>query len=226
MFLAAIDNVLSQQALITGQVRDGLTGGALLYAPVVTLHYQAAAGEPERPYPLAARIYPGGRFVFASAPATTFPRISTRATLDLLLRASAARYQTEEVPFSLSAAALTPAGVIREIDGRDLMLLLLEAPLLDQTIALQPQPLHLNGRVVDADSPDEPIANASVTILEPVPVGPLQTGTNGYFTFYDLPVATTIRLQVEQTGFVTLDTVVTLDYRQPVNQMTFALTPS
>lgn len=226
MFLAAIDNVLTQQALITGEVRDGLTGGALLYPPVITLLYQTPAGGPERPYPLAARIYPGGRFVFAGAPATAFPRISAGATLDLLLRVSAPRYQTEVVPLSLSASALTPAEVVREIDGRSLTLPLLEAPLLHQTIALQPQPLHLNGRVVDADSPDEPIASASVTILEPVPIGPLQTGSNGYFTVYDLPVVATIRLQIEQTGFVTLDTVATLDYRQPVNQMTFALTPS
>lgn len=226
MQLGTIDRVLTQQALITGQVRDSLTERPTLYPPAVTLLYQTAPGEPERRYPLTARLYRDGRFVFPGDPATTFPRLSAGGSLDLLLRVSASRYQTQEIPFSLSSTDLTPGEETRVIDGRALTLPLLEVPLFEQTIDLQPEPLHLNGRIVEADDPGVPIANADASITEPLLIGPLQTDADGYFTFYDLPAVDEVRLQVQRTGFVPLDTVVTLDYRQPVNQMTYALVHS
>ena len=221
--LGEIDRILTQQALITGQVRDDLTERPPRYLPTVTLLYQPVPGEPERRYPLTARLYRNGHFVFPGDPTTAFPRLSAGSTLDLLLRVSAPRYQTQEIPFSLSDADLTPTAETREIDGRSLTLQLLDVPLFDQTIDLLPVPLHLNGRVVEADDPDTPIANVTIRIFAPGAIGPFQTDADGYFTIYDLPVVADIRLRAQRPSYEPLDTEITLDYSQPVNQMTFLL---
>ena len=223
MQIGAIDRVLTQQALITGEVRDALTERSLLYPPTVTLLYQTAPGEPERCFPLTARLYPNGRFVFAGDSTTAFPRLRGDSMLDLLLRVSATRYQTQKVPFSLSKADLTPTEESREIDGRSVTLQLLDALPFDQSVELLPDSLHLNGRLVESDDPDAPIANASVSISEPSDIGPFSTDADGYFTFYDLPPVAKVRFHAQRSGFVPIDNWISLDYRQPVNQMTFTL---
>ncbi len=223
MQLVTIDRVLTQQALITGQVRDALTKRPLLYPPTVTLLYQTVSDEPGRPYPLTARLYRNGRFIFPGNPTTAYPQLTAGSTLDLLLKVSAPRYQTQETPFSLSDADLTPTEGMREIDGRSLTLQLLDAPLFDQTVDLLPKPLHLNGRIVEADNPNTPIANASVSISEPGDIGPFLTDADGYFTIYDLPIVNGVCFHAQHADFEPLETWISLDYRQPVNQMTFTL---
>ena len=223
MQLGVVDRVLIQQALITGQVRDDLTKRPLLYPPMVSLLYQPIPAEPERHYPLTARLYRNGRFVFPGDPTIAFPRLSGGSTLDLLLRVSAPRYQSQEIAFSLSDADLMLTEQAREIDGRSIMLQLLDAPLLEQIVDMLPEPLHLNGRIVEADNPDTPVANVNVRIFAPGEIGSLQTDANGYFTFYNLPVVTNITLRAQRHAFEPLNTNFVLDYRQPVNQMTFAL---
>jgi hypothetical protein len=226
MQLGTIDRILTQQALLTGAVQDGLTERPTLSPPTITLLYQTPPGESERYYPLRTRVDNNGRFLFFGNPATAFPRLTAGSSLDLMLRVTAPRYQTQEIPFSLSDADLMLNEEEREIDGRSFTLLLLDAPLFEQTVALLPEPLHLNGRIVMADEPDTPLANATVSLLEPEDIGPFTTNTDGYFTIYDLPVVTQVRLHAQHPGFDPLDTHVTLDYRRPVNQMTFALRQS
>jgi hypothetical protein len=223
MQIAVIDRVLTLQSLITGVVRDALTERLPLYPPIVTLRYQTAPGEPERRYPLTARLYRNGRFVFPGDPTNAFPRLSAGRTLDLLLRVSAPRYQTQEIHFSLSDVDLMTTTETREIDGRSITLELLGAHLFEKTVDLLPEPLHLNGRIVEADEADAPIANASVNISGPRNMGPYTTDTDGYFTIYDLPVASQVRINAQHAGFVSLDTWISLNYHQPVNQMTFTL---
>lgn len=226
MQLGSTDHILTQQALIVGQVLDILTERPLLYPPTIALLYQTPAGEPERPYPLKARTYRNGNFVFFGDPATAFPRLRAGGSLNLLLRVSAPRYQSQEIALNLSSVDLTPTEKTIEIDGHASMLLLLNVPLFEQSINLEPEPLCLKGRTVKADDPDVPVVNATITIVKPSRIGPLKTNSEGYFTFNSLPVVSQIRLQARRSGFVPLDTVVTLDYRQPVNRMTLALTRS
>jgi hypothetical protein len=223
MQFGVLDRIRPQQALITGQILDALTERPPLYPPTVTLLYQTPVGEPERRYPLTARLYRNERFVFAGSPATAFPRLSTSGTLDLVLRVAAPRYQTGEIQFSLSQADLTLREETLEIDGRTLQFSLLEVPLWEGSIHLQPEPLHLNGRLVEAENPERPIHHAEVRIVAPSMIGPQQTDNDGYFTFYSLPLVQEVRLQSQPAGFARLDTVLRLDYRQPVNQRTFAV---
>jgi hypothetical protein len=224
MTLQAIDTVVTHQALIMGSVRDALTNLPLLRAPTVTLMQQATATQPARPYPLAARLSGPGNFVFVGNPYTTFPRLSGGATLALSLAVSAAGYQPAVQDFTLNATQLQrQPGTIMVADS-PVPVTLLDAPLFTHDFALSPLPVQLAGRVVEADNRERPIANAQVRVTAPAAVGPATTDAAGFFALPNLPVARSVTVQVTHAAFDTLDTIVQLDYRYPVNQQLFALT--
>lgn len=223
MTLGTIDAVLVQQVLITGQVVDTLTERPVLSPPLVELFYQTPAGEPPRRYPLLARLYPGDLFVFSGAPAFVFPRLAAGGTLDLRLTVSASNYQTWSVDFSLSPTDLALTEQPRQVEGRTVSVAVLAAPLFQQQINLLPQPVHLNGQVVNANEPDTPIQNAEVRVIGPETRGPVNTDADGFFILHNMPVALEIRVRVDRSGFTTLETPIALDYRQPVNRQIFAL---
>ncbi len=226
MGLRALDGVLFSQALITGRITDALTGDALLSQPALTLCYQTPAAAPTRPYPLTARLSPGGLFVFAGNPQTAFPRLAPGSALDLRLTAGAPGYETQEIEFSLTDVDLALQPVMRTIGGQEVIINMLDAPVFTQDILLLPQPIHLSGRVVEADDPNIPIPNARVRVITPEGRGPALTDANGFYTLQDMPLALEISVRARRVGFEELTQTLQLDYRQPVNELNFALNNS
>jgi hypothetical protein len=221
--MRVIDTVLTQQALITGRILDALTGEVPLSPPSIELTYQPSPGGTPRRFPLFRNLLPGGLYAFVGDPLTAFPRLSGGATLDLRLTATAPGYQAATADFSLTPAQVTPTAQSRTIDERVFDLLLLGGPVHEQDLALQPVPLHLAGRIVDAEDRDTGLAGAQVDVTAPEARGPVTTDAEGFFTLRDLPVAARITVRVELAPRPPLSTTVTLDYRHPVNQQTFAL---
>ena len=224
MTFRAIDTVVTSQALITGSVHDALTGLPLLSPPTVSLAYQATATQPARPYPLAARVHGSGSFVFAGSPHTAFPLVTGGATLALSLAVSAAGYQPAAQDFTLDAAQLQRQEETITVAGTAVPGAVLAAPLFTQEFALLPLPVHLAGRVVEADNRERPIAGAQVSVTAPSALGPATTNAAGFFTLQSVPVALSITVRVTHAAFDALETIVQLDYRYPVNQQLFALT--
>lgn len=225
--LRSIDTVVTHQALIAGQVADGLSGGPTLYPFTVELRYQTGVGQPPRLYPLTPRLEPSGLFVFPGAPTTAFPRLSPGETLALRLSVSAPRYQAQEIDVTLTDADLTLVEQTLDAGALTATAFVLDAPLLEQTFALLPEPVHLGGRVVSADDPEQPIANAEVRVTAPEARGPVTTDVNGFFTLQTLPVAEEVTVQVSAPpDFEQRVTTVRLDYRQPINQVAIALEPA
>jgi hypothetical protein len=226
MPLTVFDAILVQQALIVGAMHDALTGRPPLQAPTVTLWYQTPPGAPQRLYPLTARVDASGRFTFVGNPTSALPRLAMGEELALRLTASAAGYETAQADFTLTAAALQPTARTVEIDGRAVTIALPNVPLIQHQFALQPLPVHLGGRVVDADNRATPIQNAQVRVTAPALRGPVTTDVDGFFTLHNLPVALAMTVQVTHADFPPLETVITLDYSQPVHQQVFALSSS
>lgn len=225
--LRSVDTVVTHQALIAGRVIDGLSGGPTLYPFTVELRYQTSAGQPPRSYPLTPRIDPHGLFVFPGAPTTAFPRLSPGEILDLRLAVSAPRYQGQEVNFTLTDTDLTLTAQTLDAGALTATASVLDAPLVEQTFALLPEPVHLGGRVVSADDPEQPVPNAEVRITAPEARGPVTTDVDGFFTLQNLPVAEEVTVQVSAPpSFVQRVTTVHLDYRQPVNRIAIALEPA
>lgn len=223
MSISQIDRYFAQQALIVGRVRDGLTEQPTLQPPTVALFYQAPAGQPLPRFPLQPRLLADGSFVFAGDPTRAFPPLSGGQTVDLRLVAEAAGYQAASEDFSFSAADVTPQPQPRTIDGQVVMVPLLAAPLFAHDFDLLPLPMGLSGRVVDADDPSQFVAGAEVRITAPAARGPVVSNANGFFNLPDLPVARVVTVRIQKVGFAVLETPITLDYRQPVYQQTFAL---
>jgi hypothetical protein len=221
MLLRAIDRVLTHQALITGSVEDALSGLPTPAPPEITLYYQPPPGEEARPYPLTPRRYHDGLFVFAGDPTTAFPVLEAGESLDLRLVARAAGYQEQTLDFSLSAEVLTPVEAIRRIDERDVAVQVLQAPLAHHTLALLPEPVHLGGRVVDADDPAMPVAGAEVQLTTPAGASTI-TDEDGFFVL-EMPVVSEVTITVSHADFDDLIETIRLDYRQPVNQQSFFL---
>ncbi|MCA9938278.1 MAG: carboxypeptidase regulatory-like domain-containing protein [Anaerolineales bacterium] len=223
MNLRVMDAVLSSQALIVGRITDALTGDALLTSPTLTLAYQGPADEPLRLYPLTPRLFPGGLFVFSASPRAAFPRLAPGDTLDLRLIANAPGYETQEIPFSLTSADLALQKVMRTIGDRQVLVDILNAPVSTQDIALLPQPVHLGGCVVEADDPHNPIPNVRVRVITPENRGPAITDADGFYMLKDMPLAQEISVRARRVGYETITQTIRLDYRQPVNQLNFAL---
>lgn len=223
----AIDPAIAHQALIVGRVTDGLTNRPTLRPPAVELTYQTLAGQPPRSYPLNVRLDSSGVFAFAGMPGTAFPRLSPGGTLDLRLTISAPRYQTRTIDFTLSGTDLALIDRTLDVDGELLSASVLDAPLREENVALLPEPVHLGGRVVSADDPETPVAGAHITVTAPETRGPVSTDTDGFFTLHDMPVAQEVTVEVSGLpSFEQIVTTVHLDYRQPVNHVTFALSPT
>ena len=225
--LRSVDTVVTHQALIVGRVTDGLTGRPTLYPFTVELRYQTGVGQPLRSYPLTPRTEPSGVFVFPGAPTTAFPQLSPGETLDLRLVVSAARYQGQEVDITLSNADLALTDQTLNAGALTAIASVLDAPLVEQTFALLPEPVHLGGRIVSADDPEQPVPNAEVRITAPDARGPVTTNVDGFFTLQNLPVAEEVTVQVSAPpNFVQRVTTVHLNYRQPVNHVAIALEPA
>lgn len=224
--LRSIDTVVTHQALITGQVTDGLTGRQITYPFNVELRYQTEVGQPPRRYPLTPRLVSGDSFVFAGPPETAFPRLTPGETLALRLVVSVPRYQTQEIDITFTEADLALTERTLNAGTLTATASVLDAPLAEPSIALLPEPVHLSGRVVNADDPEQAIPNAEVRVTAPEARGPVAANADGFFTLQDLPVAEEITVQVTAPPhFKQLVTTVRLDYRQPVNRVAFALEP-
>ena len=152
MTLRTIDTTVTNQTLIRGTVRDVLSGLPPLNPPSISLAYQATPQRPARPYPLAARVYASGLYVFVGSPQSAFPQLAAGESLPLSLTANAAGYQPITQTFSLSAAQLQHQATTITVGGASVPVTVLNAPLLTQDFALSPLPLHLSGRAVEADN--------------------------------------------------------------------------
>ena len=218
--LKALDLVQTQQAFITGAVTDALSGGQLRSRPLIELVYRDT---PERAFDLDLQQSPEGLFALNGNPRTAFPELDALASINLTLRASADGYQAAGVDISLSSANLALSTAPRLIGGRSLDVTIRINLPIRRDLALAPLPVHLAGRVVSKSEPSQPVAGAQVSITSPDARGPATTNSDGFFGIQSLPVSKVVTVRVAKTGFTTLEQDITLDYRFPVNQQSFAL---
>jgi hypothetical protein len=211
--------ILTHQALFSGQITDALTGGAPRTPPLVTVVRDAD----DRPVgDVVVRPLPGGQYVVHGVPSALPPAV------DIVLRVEVAAqgYAPAQRPVAFVAADLTR--VVREItiDGETSRTLVVAAPARREDVALAPLPVTLVGRVGRAEDPAVPIPGAEVRITAPAARGPVVTDADGFFTLGPAPVATTITLSITALGREPLTPEMRLDHGSPVNQAAFALEPS
>jgi hypothetical protein len=166
VILRSVDAVLTRQALITGRVEDGLSGRPPLQPPVVGLYRQDAAGRLGPAFPLSARVLADGQFVFSGDPARAFPDLADDEVLDLRLVVRCTGYQEQAIAISISPDLLAIVTDTRFIGGQLVTIERFNAPLIEQVVQVSPLPVHLAGRVVEAEDPTAPIAGAQVRLID------------------------------------------------------------
>jgi hypothetical protein len=206
---------LTLQALVTGSVSDGLTGGV----PRGALTVRLIDRDTEEDYPLAGRVLPDGTFAFYGAPETAFLGIAEQA-YRLRLEASAPSYGPASFELDLGPAAGQPAPVTRAMPSGDARVRLFTGGGLPRTeirLTLDRNPVRLRGRVSVSDSPGEGVSGATVR-LNP-PAGPsATTDADGYFTFpAPLPVALTVEIEVSAADFENAQLRFEPDYTRLLN---------
>jgi hypothetical protein len=219
--IRATSAIITQQIFFHGRILDAVTSRPTLTPPTATLFYAPASDG--RPYPLFSRIRPNGQFLFAGSPYTTFPILQAGQTLNLHLRVTALSYVSQTLDINLSDGDLMRVDVNRTLAGQAVTIPQLNVPLWSQDVLLDPLPLQLRLRVVQADDPTVPIDRAEARITAPSASGPFTSNADGYVTIPSLPLAQAVTVRVTRSGFDALETDILLDYRQQVNQRQFAL---
>ena len=216
---------LVTQVLISGTVEDGLTGDVPAGALTVTL-IDRNSGEQ---FPLNQKLQKDGRFAFFGAPETVFPLLANQ-DYPLKVEASADNYQTASFDFSVGPEAgqpeevtrvMTAAGVedttVKVFNGGGL-------PVSGIVLILARNQVVLTGKVHESGDPFKGIAGALVEVLTSS-----QTVADGEGDFQmpqSLPLAESVEIAAEASGFESARITYEPDYSQPINYVTVALRPT
>ncbi len=218
---------LARQAIISGNVQDGLTGAVPLGRITVRLLDRDTGDE----YPLRGTVLAYGHFAFHATPEKAFPGLAER-TYHLRVEASAPRYTSDGFDFDIGPVADQPAEVVVPVPTPgipDLNVRLFTAGGLPRTgisLTLDRESVRLEGRVVVSTDPDAGVANA--TVQQNPPGGPsTTTGSEGFFAFVDpLPIVLSLQLRISAASFENTIMTYEVDYTRPVNRVTILLKPS
>ena len=219
------ETVIVSQALVSGQVRDLVSGLPVTRGLTLELWYRPKPGAGDdapdyRPARLYRNITEAGYFSFTASGGSVFGDRSPMPDMQFRLDVSAPRYQPFSHEFELDSAKLTSTEESRDLAGHSRQITRIAGPFEDLTLTLSPAPLRLTGQVLMDGDPDTPLANADVTVSAPESRPTVTTDTGGFFSIDNLPLAREITLTFSDGGDDQDQTLV-LDYRQPVNTRRF-----
>lgn len=207
-------DILTQQVIVSGRISDGMTGGAPRARPGVAL--LRADGRPLAD--MALRVGADGLYALHADPGRALPA----QAISLRLRVTAPGYQPAQVAVDFTAADL--ARVARPLGLPDPVAVAVIAgvPVI-RDIALDPLPVALSGRVVEAEDRSQPIPGATITLTAPAAMAPVQTDAEGWFTLSPLPVAPHVTLSITAPAHRPASAGHVVDFRNPINQGSFTL---
>jgi len=211
-------DVLSQQVVAAGQIRDAITGGIPRGIPRISIVHDSD----NRPLDnVHTSVTPGAIYAVHGDPTKVLPP----AAIDIRIDIEAPGYSTTSLPISFTAAELARQNRLIDVDGEvEMVVVIGRLPRLND-VALPPLPVILKGRIGRAEAPDVPIAGAIARIIAPTAGAPTFSDANGFFTLGPAPVASVISIQVQATNRTTLTTDFTLNFADPVNQISILLEP-
>jgi hypothetical protein len=205
-----------RQNVATGRVSERITGRGLA-ADSAVLSAQPDGGAI---LPLAARFLmrAEGYFAFSILPERDMPDFSaaTNVKLRAEFRFRARNPIVKERTVAGSALALVDT--TRSVAGQDVTLRTVTGAPIDLTVDADPAPVALQGIVLRAHDPAEPIAGIGVE------AGTAQTVTDeqGRFFLPNLPLLAEVSLKLTENATVT-NQAFRIDYEQPVNSVTLSL---
>jgi hypothetical protein len=215
--LRALDGPVVREALVTGRVRDALTGVGL--GAELALAWRVGASAAFRPVPARLARRGDGRFAYHADPAR-LPAIDPAATVALRLTTTVAGREPVEATRTTSGAAwaLTPktaptSGGAVSWDG-------LAAPVAAFDVAVVPRAVALEGRVLRDHDPTTPAAGAVLAIVDPPEPLTATADAAGFFRLAALPTAALVTLRITHGGDAR-DVAYRPDYQARINRAVF-----
>jgi hypothetical protein len=205
-----------RQNLATGRLSERVTGRALP-ASSATLSWRAGAG-PLRPLKAVFSQRAEGYFTFSLLPDRDMPDVAEEdeVTLQASFSIGAAAPLVAEATVQGSVLAIEDR--TRTVAGKSVTVRVVAGAPLDLSAAIDPTAIALQGMVIRAHDPAEPIAGVTVA------AGPQSTitGSDGRFFLPALPREQEIVLELTE-GVTTTELPFRIDYSRPVNSATLSL---
>jgi hypothetical protein len=214
-------STLATQALISGVVRDSLTGGP----PRRPVDVQLIDRNTGDDFPLRKRVFDDGRFAFHGQPERAFPLLA-QETYELRLLAGASSYGTATLDIDIGPVPDQPALISVPVEHagiEDMQVRLFTGdglPRRELVLEIDRMPVDLMGRVHEASEHSEPVTGAMVSVGEIS----AETDADGRFRLPDpLPVVQSVEVQVTADGFEPAVFDYEPDYTRTVNFLQIAL---
>jgi hypothetical protein len=214
-------STLVTQALISGVVRDRLTGGP----PRMPVDVRLTDRDAGEDFPLQKRVFEDGRFAFYGQPEQAFPLLA-QETYQLRLLASASNYGSATLDIDIGPEPDQPAlvSVTVEHDGiEDMQVRLFTGvglPQRELVLEIDRTPVEITGRIHESQEHAEPVPGALVSVADIS----AESDTDGRFHLPNpLPVVQSVEVQVTADGFEPAVFDYEPDYTRPVNFLQIAL---
>jgi hypothetical protein len=208
--------VILAQSIISGRLRDQVSGRPVGPVASARLWYRITPGADYRPASLYSKVTPEGLFSFSASNPAPFGYLSPMPDIQFRLEIRAPGYQTLDHEFAIPATRLAPEEADITLLGDTHTVLRITGPETDLTLELAPHPLRLTGQVLIDGDPDTPLAGGEVAVTAPESRPAVITDEQGFFAINDLPLAGKVTLTLSQGG-EDREREIILDYRQPAN---------
>lgn len=207
-------DILTQQVIVAGRITDAMAGGAPRARAAVAL----LRADGRVLADVVARVGADGLYAVHADPSRVLPA----QAISLRVAVTAPGYQPAQVTVDFTAADL--ARIPRPLALADPAEVSVIAGLpVARDVALDPLPVALSGRIIEAEDRSQPIAGATVTLTAPLPMAPVASDAEGWFTLSPLPVAPRVTLSITAPGHDPASAEHIVDFRNPINQGSFTL---
>ncbi len=197
--------VSMRQVLAQGRFYEAITNRAIVDFDA-TLSYSHADGKGV--FRTAQAILPQGYFALHFDPSSAMPDLSKVGTVTLtltLVHASAAPVSAHSQ--DVDAADLSLEEHEHIINNQLVKVLRVSAAPFVFDIAIEPQPILLDGLLLHNHDPEEPAVGVAVTILGYDAIKIKNTDDEGRFRITALPISETVTLQFNDNGTLSQRTV-------------------
>ncbi|WP_417538724.1 carboxypeptidase-like regulatory domain-containing protein [Marinobacter sp.] len=217
--------VIVSQAIISGRIRNLISGQAVPQGLMVKLWYRpvpegAASPADYKLSKLYLKLTADGYFCFSASGGSVFGGRSPAPDMQFRLDINAPGFQPLSHSFELGSEQLTSMRSTLELAGAEEEVTRVAGPFEDLDVQISPLPLRLAGQVLKDGDPDTPLAHASVTVSAPEPRPTVTTDERGFFIIDNLPLAGEVTVTLSD-GNNDVNQTLVLDYQRPVNSHRF-----
>jgi hypothetical protein len=211
------------QAFIVLYMRDAVSNVAI-EQPVETQAFVRYPGESDFVlFQTPMRSLSGGYTVYLGNASALLPSgLNPADNIEFSIEVNARGYEHFQTTLMVNASQLIPVDTTVTTLQHSVEARLINTPFIQHTVDLQPNPVGLQGAVIDDNDFSVPIAGVNVRVIDPVIAPAVTSDTQGRYRIDTLPVASRVTLEVDNLGQVTTFQHI-VDFATPLNTRIISL---